>query len=139
MILRRQLCILLWEKAFESQEEIQMRCKLGSFDQNLISWKVFYKYYPRNPTIQDVISNLTFSDYDKVLDLRPYMNSGALTVHHSVNMSRVHLLFRALGLRHLTVVNTANNVIGIITRQELCSSEEERDIDEDGHGNFINP
>ena len=107
-ILRRQLCILLWE-AVENPEDDQLH------------WRKFYKHYPRSPTILDIESKLKPEDYEKLVDLTPCVNTGALTVHHSVHMSRVHTLFRALGLRHLTVVDSSNQVLGILTRHDIVN------------------
>ena len=44
------------------------------------------------------------------IDLTPYMNLSAFSVHHSTHALRIHRLFRAMGLRHLTVVNSKNKV-----------------------------
>uniref|UniRef100_A0A0K8RHF5 Putative chloride channel protein n=1 Tax=Ixodes ricinus TaxID=34613 RepID=A0A0K8RHF5_IXORI len=54
------------------------------------------------------------------MDLRPYMNSSAYTVSHTASLPRIFKLFRALGLRHLVVVNSSNMVVGIVTRKDLA-------------------
>jgi CBS domain-containing protein len=72
-------------------------------------------------TLADV--RLTDADMDRLVDLAPYMNTGALTVHPSTRLARVHLLFRSLGLRHLTVTDSANTVVGIITRRDITDAE----------------
>ena len=107
-ILRRQLCILLWETVENPRDDH-------------VHWRQFYKHYPRSPTILDIESKLKPEDYEKIVDLTPCVNTGALTVHHSVHMSRVHTLFRALGLRHLTVVDSSNQVLGILTRHDIVN------------------
>eukprot|EP00803_Ostreobium_quekettii_P007951 evm.model.scf_1330.4 EVM.evm.TU.scf_1330.4 scf_1330:35334-42870(-) len=53
------------------------------------------------------------------VDLRPYMNLAPLTVREECNAGRVYQAFTSLGLRHLCVVNSANRVVGIITRKDL--------------------
>lgn len=55
------------------------------------------------------------------IDLSPYMNTAALTVHHSTHAEKVQTMFRALGLRHLTVVNSTNQVVGMLTRADVTA------------------
>ncbi|GBG34501.1 H+/Cl- exchange transporter 7 [Hondaea fermentalgiana] len=135
-ILRSELLILLFEKVFISEAvPLQDRFKRKGAT---IAWRDFFKHYPRSPSILDIMRKLSQDDLQRVVDLRPYLNSSALTVHHSVYISRVHQLFRHLGLRHLTVVNTSNHVVGIVTRAQLHSIEHHRTkiikrFDEDLH------
>lgn len=49
----------------------------------------------------------------------PYVNQSAMSVQRKFSLSRTYILFRTLGLRHLTVVNHHNQVVGIITRKDL--------------------
>jgi len=65
--------------------------------------------------------DLVFSDGEAglLIDLRPFMNPGPISVQEITPMTRVFRLFRGLGLRHLTVVNEKNQPQGIITRKEL--------------------
>mmetsp|Transcript_30079 Transcript_30079/g.47825 ORF Transcript_30079/g.47825 Transcript_30079/m.47825 type:complete len:1026 (-) Transcript_30079:3751-6828(-) len=122
-ILRSQLLILLYEKVFVD-DNLSFEEKMKGNNAN-IHWREFYKHYPRSPSIKDVCGRLTAAEFDKILDLRPYLDSSALTIHYSVYMSRVHQLFRHLGLRHLTVVNTGNQVVGIVTRAQIAHHDEE--------------
>lgn len=62
---------------------------------------------------------LSDDECEQWLDLTPYMNVSATTIHHSTYLGRVHLFFRNLGLRHLTVVDSQNAVVGIITRRDV--------------------
>lgn len=43
----------------------------------------------------------------------------SLCFFQNSSLYRIHKLFRALGLRHLTVVNDQNEVVGMITRKDL--------------------
>eukprot|EP00009_Paramoeba_aestuarina_P010221 CAMPEP_0201528818 /NCGR_PEP_ID=MMETSP0161_2-20130828/39643_1 /ASSEMBLY_ACC=CAM_ASM_000251 /TAXON_ID=180227 /ORGANISM="Neoparamoeba aestuarina, Strain SoJaBio B1-5/56/2" /LENGTH=115 /DNA_ID=CAMNT_0047930295 /DNA_START=159 /DNA_END=506 /DNA_ORIENTATION=- len=82
-----------------------------------LSWADFREYYPEVPLIQDI--QIYPADLDLFVDLTPYMNLSAFSVHHSTHALRIHRLFRAMGLRHLTVVNSKNKVEGMITRRHL--------------------
>ena len=48
-----------------------------------------------------------------------YMNDSAMTIPEKFSVQRMYIIFRTLGLRHLTVVDTSNQVTGIITRKDL--------------------
>uniref|UniRef100_A0A6B0VEA4 Chloride channel protein n=1 Tax=Ixodes ricinus TaxID=34613 RepID=A0A6B0VEA4_IXORI len=110
IILRWQLIVLLQYKMFHSSAE-------GSCARNL-GIKNFRDAYPRYPTIQQVHVSVHEREYS--MDLRPYMNSSAYTVSHTASLPRIFKLFRALGLRHLVVVNSSNMVVGIVTRKDLA-------------------
>lgn len=56
-----------------------------------------------------------------MIDLRPYMNTGPYTVYGFSKLSKVFRLYRAMGLRHLPVVDNDNFVIGMLTRKELMT------------------
>ena len=55
------------------------------------------------------------------MDLTKLMNQGAFNVLNTSPLSKIYRIYRGLGLRHLTIVNTDNEVVGIITRGDLCS------------------
>ncbi|XP_076679949.1 chloride channel protein 7 [Andrena cerasifolii] len=109
LILRSQLIVLLQNKIFNEYAE--------SWDKDL-GIKMFRDEYPRYPTIEQV----TVTDEEKTytIDLRPFMNPSPYTLQHSATLPRTFRLFRALGLRHLPVVNETNEVIGIITRKDVA-------------------
>ncbi|XP_053987126.1 H(+)/Cl(-) exchange transporter 7 [Hylaeus anthracinus] len=109
LILRSQLIVLLQNKIFNEHEDYWGR--------NL-SIKMFRKEYPRYPTIEQVTVTETEKTY--TIDLRPFMNPSAYTLQHSAALPRAFRLFRALGLRHLPVINDANEVIGMITRKDVA-------------------
>jgi chloride channel 7 len=56
---------------------------------------------------------------DRYLDLRPFMNPTPFSVRDISPLSKVYHLYRKMGLRHLPVCNVRNEVVGIITRQDL--------------------
>ncbi|EDO35010.1 predicted protein [Nematostella vectensis] len=64
--------------------------------------------------------NITQRERECYIDLRPFMNPAPYTVHEGASLSRVFRLFRALGLRHIVVVEDHNEVTGIVTRKDLA-------------------
>eukprot|EP00756_Hemistasia_phaeocysticola_P054448 Hpha_TRINITY_DN30372_c0_g1::TRINITY_DN30372_c0_g1_i1::g.147005::m.147005 len=64
-------------------------------------------------------------DWDPImkmpLDLLRITNTSAFSVPKNFCVSATYTLFRSMGLRHLVVVNAANQVVGIITRKDLLS------------------
>ncbi|KAK5640717.1 hypothetical protein RI129_009264 [Pyrocoelia pectoralis] len=108
MILRSQLIVILQRRLFNETCE----------DWESISSSIFRDEYPRYATIDEVF----ISDEDKMftIDLRPFMNPSPYSVLHSTSLSRMFRLFRALGLRHLPIVNDTNEVIGMVTRKDLA-------------------
>ncbi|VDH98944.1 chloride channel 7 [Mytilus galloprovincialis] len=56
---------------------------------------------------------------EKYIDLSKYMNDSGLAVPEKFSVQRTYIIFRTLGLRHLTVIDTSNQVTGIITRKDL--------------------
>lgn len=76
------------------------------------------------PSLQEIRACLRWEDYDKLIDLRPYMSSGSFTVPENAALTRVYMLFRTMGLRHLPVVSRGGRLAGIITRKDLILSED---------------
>ena len=77
----------------------------------------FKREYPRFPDIDSI--HTTVEEDACYIDLAPYMNRGTYTVTINASYPRIFRLFRALGLRHLVVVNESNDVVGIVTRKDL--------------------
>ena len=98
----------------------------------LLKWEDFAKFYPNYPDIDDIRLSAVFRALD--VDISPYMNTAALTIHHSTHVAKVQHIFRSLGLRHLTVVNSSNEVVGILTRTDLLEFlDMEHPTDEQGN------
>ena len=55
----------------------------------------------------------------RVLDLSEYVNRSSPSVPDSFSVLRAYELFRALGLRHLPVLDERGRAAGIVTRREL--------------------
>lgn len=50
------------------------------------------------------------------------MNPGPYVVYTNSKLSKVYRLYRAMGLRHLPVINRSNEIMGILTRKELMTN-----------------
>uniref|UniRef100_A0A6M2DZ13 Chloride channel protein n=1 Tax=Xenopsylla cheopis TaxID=163159 RepID=A0A6M2DZ13_XENCH len=109
LILRAQLIVILHSKLFR-----ETRSRRNPVNTS----KLFYDKYPRYPNIQDIM----LSEYDEryIIDLTSYMNPSPYTVHTTASLPRMFTLFRALGLRHLLIINDANEVVGVVTRKDLA-------------------
>ncbi|XP_067831589.1 chloride channel protein C-like [Heptranchias perlo] len=84
-----------------------------------------------NPTKINLLLNKyrTDSRYrDHYVNLKPYINQSAMTVHANFSLQRTYIIFRTLGLRHLTVVDLRNCVLGIITRKDLMAFQLEEKL-----------
>ncbi|KAK4874937.1 hypothetical protein RN001_014297 [Aquatica leii] len=108
LILRSQLIVILQRRLFTETCE----------DWEQITASIFRDQYPRYPTIDQVC--ITEEEKTFSIDLRPFMNPSPYSVLHSMSLSRMFRLFRALGLRHLPIVNDTNEVIGMVTRKDLA-------------------
>ncbi|XP_011346366.1 H(+)/Cl(-) exchange transporter 7 [Ooceraea biroi] len=109
LILRSQLIVLLKNKVFNEYEE---------FWEKPLSIKMFRDEYPRYPTIEQIA--ITDDEKTYTIDLRHFMNPSPYTLQHSATLPRAFRLFRALGLRHVPVLNDTHEVIGIITRKDVA-------------------
>ena len=110
LILRWQLIVMLKEKIFNEYEQ----------NWHSINLQTFRNAYPRYQSIEEVVSSISDEEQDYTMDIRPIMNPSAYCVSHTASLTRIFRLFRALGLRHLVVVNDRNEVIGIVTRKDIA-------------------
>jgi len=67
------------------------------------------------------------------IDLSPFVNKSAIKLSASFSFMEAYKLFRLLELRHLTVIDDFNNVVGIITRHDLLFFH----FEEADHHNFV--
>ena len=115
------LCTLLQRRAFGNPDDLDDYdgCEaLGPRRLSpLVQWDTIERAYPRYPTIKDV--EMRPIDRNCWLDLRPYANTAPYTVNETASIQRTYRLFRTLGLRFLVVSNHHNQVVGIITREDL--------------------
>ncbi|XP_073982659.1 chloride channel protein 7 [Rhodnius prolixus] len=109
LILRSQLIVLLHNKVFVERTEDT---------DHEVTVKTFRDKYPRYPEIKDIY--ITEEEMDCTIDLTPFMNPSPYTVQQVASLPRIFRLFRALGLRHLIIVNEVNEVVGMVTRKDLA-------------------
>ncbi|XP_075942583.1 H(+)/Cl(-) exchange transporter 7 isoform X2 [Anarhichas minor] len=111
LILRSQLIVLLKHKVFV--ELARSRLSLRK-----LQLKDFRDAYPRFPPIQSI--HVSQDERECMMDLNEFMNATPYTVPQDTSLPRVFKLFRALGLRHLVVVDDENRVVGLVTRKDLA-------------------
>ncbi|CAI5467697.1 unnamed protein product [Closterium sp. Yama58-4] len=80
-------------------------------------------------TIGDI--ELSREDLTLWIDLGPFLNPTPFIVDENMSLTKVHTLFRQLGLRHLCVVPPPSRAVGIITRKDLLP-----EILEERHAEF---
>ena len=73
------------------------------------------------------------------IDLRPFVNTSAVALHSSFSLSRAYILFRTLGLRHLTIITHLNQVSGICTRKDLTHQKLKEAFDQHAQDAFLTP
>ncbi|KAM9457964.1 H(+)/Cl(-) exchange transporter 7 isoform 1-T1 [Clarias gariepinus] len=110
LILRSQLIVLLKHKVFVERARSRL--------QHRLQLKDFRDAYPRFPPIQSI--HVSQDERECMMDLTEFMNPTPYTVPEETSLPRVFKLFRALGLRHLVVVDADNQVTGLVTRKDLA-------------------
>ncbi|XP_045571896.1 H(+)/Cl(-) exchange transporter 7 isoform X2 [Salmo salar] len=111
LILRSQLIVLLKHKVF-------VELARSRLTQRKLQLKDFRDAYPRFPPIQSI--HVSQDERECMMDLTEFMNPTPYTVPQDTSLPRVFKLFRALGLRHLVVVDSENRVVGLVTRKDLA-------------------
>ncbi|KAG5854456.1 H(+)/Cl(-) exchange transporter 7-like [Anguilla anguilla] len=111
LILRSQLIVLLKHKVFVERAHSRLH-------QRKLQLKDFRDAYPRFPPIQSI--HVSQDERECMMDLTEFMNPTPYAVPQETSLPRVFKLFRALGLRHLVVVDNENRVVGLVTRKDLA-------------------
>eukprot|EP00808_Paulinella_micropora_P008906 g40855.t1 len=111
IILRKHLQCILHARAWTAHRP------LAGSERPTLTWDDLEKYYPHYPQFQDV----EVSEADRLcwVDLSAYMDRSPHTVFSWSPLVKVYPLFREMGLRHLPVLNGANDLVGLITRKSL--------------------
>lgn len=108
LMLRSQLTVIIKHKLYE---EFEQQWKPD------VSIETFRNEYPRYPLIQ----NIPVSDKERnyTINSKMFMNRSAHSAWQDAAVPKIFETFRALGLRHLVVVDKENKVKGIITRKDF--------------------
>lgn len=109
-ILRSQLIVILKNSYYEEVKQ---------FWEPIISIDNFRNEYPRFPSINDVNFRKDIKDFHYTVNSEIFMNHSPYVIREVTSVPRAFMLFRALGLRHLVVVDADNHVTGIITRKDF--------------------
>merc|ERR1711902_412216 len=80
--------------------------------------------YPRFIQLGEFVIPENFQQFS--LDFSNAMNSAPYTAYPSMSYTAVYNLFRTMGMRHLVVVNSDNEVVGMITRKEVAGLDPQR-------------
>ncbi|XP_038061582.1 chloride transport protein 6-like [Patiria miniata] len=110
VILRSHLVMLLKKKVCYAENT-------SSLCQEELSYGELTEDYPRFQDIHDIDINAI--NHNKIMDVTSFMNPCPYTVSPETPVSKVFNLFRTMGLRHLMVINSCGEVLGIITRHNL--------------------
>jgi predicted transcriptional regulator len=73
------------------------------------------------------------------VDMSDIVDLSAMSVDENFPIHRAYIIFRALGLRHLTVVDKHNVPIGMISRKELIGMHIEHAVAHGDHHHVENP
>eukprot|EP00640_Fibrocapsa_japonica_P000095 CAMPEP_0113953446 /NCGR_PEP_ID=MMETSP1339-20121228/90980_1 /TAXON_ID=94617 /ORGANISM="Fibrocapsa japonica" /LENGTH=546 /DNA_ID=CAMNT_0000962177 /DNA_START=23 /DNA_END=1664 /DNA_ORIENTATION=- /assembly_acc=CAM_ASM_000762 len=115
-ILRKALAVILQQRAFAPPGADPTSSNRVS---PLLHWGILERIYPRYPRAEDL--HISAEERECWVDLRPYCNDAPYTIHVGASVERTYRFFRTLGLRHLVVTNKHNQVVGMITRNDLTA------------------
>ncbi|XP_022809140.1 chloride channel protein A-like [Stylophora pistillata] len=130
LISRNEIVVLLSrEDIFSSRENLSLPEE--ELHTNRLDYCQMHQgYYPDaerlNAQLERYAGESRFQEM--YIDLSPYVNHSAPTVQETFSLHRTYIIFRTLGLRHLTVVDKRNRVRGIITRKDLMGFQMEERI-----------
>ncbi|XP_073241792.1 chloride channel protein C-like [Porites lutea] len=130
LISRNDITVLLSrEDIFSSRENLSLYEE--ELDVNRLDYYQMHQGYHKDADRLNSQLDLYAEDprYQNLfIDLSPYVNHSAPTVQETFSLHRTYIIFRTLGLRHLTVVDERNRVKGIITRKDLMGFQMEERI-----------
>ncbi|XP_028592848.2 chloride channel protein C-like [Podarcis muralis] len=126
-ITRLELCVLLENEAVfekETTEDCESCAPLLSYQ------KIRVEKLPNQQRMTMLLGHYTTDPQyqQRFINLEPYINKSAVSVQAHFSLQRTYIIFRSLGLRHLTVVDLQNQVVGIITRKDLISLQLEEKL-----------
>jgi chloride channel 7 len=121
MVLRSHILLLLKHKKF-----FDHNTNLVPLNNDLLSLNQIRSSYPRFFPIDNC--DLSEDDFSKLIDLGPYLNQSVNVVRESSTLASIFRLFRALGLRHLAVIDSEMRPIGIVTRKDISRFRSDSEV-----------
>ncbi|CAH2285151.1 chloride channel C-like [Pelobates cultripes] len=122
-ITRLELCMLL------SNRQIFQTPETSNIDTRVLKYQeVTVEKVPDEGQMKSLLTKYSADpQYQQLfINLEPYINKSAVAVQSHFSLHRTYVLFRTLGLRHLTVVDLQNRAVGMITRKDLISFQLEK-------------
>uniref|UniRef100_A0A8D2IQI6 Chloride channel protein n=1 Tax=Varanus komodoensis TaxID=61221 RepID=A0A8D2IQI6_VARKO len=126
-ITRLELCVLLENETIFETEDVEDSESCPS----LLSYqKIRVEKLPDQQRMAAILGCYsTDPRYQQLfINLEPYINKSAMSIQAHFSLQRTYTIFRSLGLRHLTVVDLQNQVVGLITRKDLISFQLEEKL-----------
>jgi chloride channel 7 len=90
----------------------------------------------RRIELNELETRMTEQDYEKVLNLAPFVHRSSAVVYHDCSLSTAYTMFRSLGLRQLVVINHHNEPVGMITRVDLTHNHIEKVYEDTRYGSL---
>eukprot|EP00466_Bigelowiella_natans_P004969 jgi/Bigna1/90723/estExt_fgenesh1_pg.C_770101 len=116
IILRKHICAMLSERLRE--KVLTPPGTAAKSGENVeLNWDDLNRTYPHFPAVENLRLNEVEKQY--IVDFSIFMNLTPHRVLPTASVWHVYQLFRQMGLRHLCVVDTQGDIIGMITRQDL--------------------
>ncbi|KAG9456454.1 hypothetical protein H6P81_000962 [Aristolochia fimbriata] len=123
LILRSHLLVLLQSKVDFQHSSLPSGSRDGSLTVRHNISEFVKPVSSKGLCIEDI--HLAPDDLEMYIDLAPFLNPSPYVVPEDMSIAKVYNLFRQLGLRHIFVVPRPSRVIGLITRKDLLSEENE--------------
>ncbi|XP_071945627.1 H(+)/Cl(-) exchange transporter 6-like [Antedon mediterranea] len=125
LVLRSHLVVLLEKNVYYPEH-------LTRTSQPDIDYETLTESYPRYPDIHSLY-NLQRISKKMIMDVEQYMTSCPYTILPETPVTKVFQLFRTMGLRHLPVVNSNGEILGMITRHNLTEEFLEKKLHQHQH------
>ncbi|XP_017123286.1 H(+)/Cl(-) exchange transporter 7 [Drosophila elegans] len=108
IILRSQLIVILLKSLYVENKRFWLP------DTSIQTFRDLYPRYPSIKSVRKLDEKINYT-----VDLSMFMNPSPVRVNPHDSVPRIFQIFRALGLRHLLVINSENRIAGIITRRDF--------------------
>mmetsp|Transcript_38394 Transcript_38394/g.83201 ORF Transcript_38394/g.83201 Transcript_38394/m.83201 type:complete len:196 (+) Transcript_38394:37-624(+) len=135
-ILRTQLIVLLSHRAFLNSPECRMpgaKAPVPTEEEHHLdlSMRTYHHRHSFHARAQSAGAakiaaiGLTPQEMEQWVDLQPYTHKHPLAAHREFPLWKAYTYFRAMGLRHLAVVDDQNCVVGVVTRRDFSRAKDE--------------